>query len=184
MRRWQDELAALRRSAPDQDKKWLSEHTKRCPQVRAAAACLALQPPAVCPTAAAACLPSPLPLLVAPALAAAPRGAAAGPWSPHPPHPLAVPPPPALCPPQCQAHTQKEGGCLHMTCSSCRHEYCWACGRAWAQHSVETGGFYHCTRSSVVGLPEYAGGREGGGGGGAAAAPPVNWLADVWAACR
>lgn len=35
MRRWADELAALRQAAPDADRQWLARNSKRCPQCRA-----------------------------------------------------------------------------------------------------------------------------------------------------
>lgn len=34
---------------------------------------------------------------------------------------------------------QKNGGCLHMTCRVCGHEWCWNCGRSWREHRPETG---------------------------------------------
>jgi hypothetical protein len=43
---------------------------------------------------------------------------------------------------------------MHMTCSQCRHEFCWLCQGPWAEHGERTGGFYNCNR---------CGGREGGG---------------------
>ena len=33
-----------------------------------------------------------------------------------------------------------------MTCSQCRHEFCWLCHGAWADHGERTGGFYNCNR--------------------------------------
>ena len=30
--------------------------------------------------------------------------------------------------PKCKSQTQKNGGCFHMTCQSCKYEYCWTCG--------------------------------------------------------
>jgi hypothetical protein len=44
------------------------------------------------------------------------------------------------CPnPRCRVPTQKNGGCMHMTCSSCRVHWCWVCKRyfhgRWHGHS-------------------------------------------------
>ena len=30
--------------------------------------------------------------------------------------------------PKCKSQTQKNGGCFHMTCQTCKFEYCWTCG--------------------------------------------------------
>ena len=35
MRRWGEELAVLRRQAPDADRRWLTANTKRCPTCKA-----------------------------------------------------------------------------------------------------------------------------------------------------
>jgi len=43
--------------------------------------------------------------------------------------------------PNCRARIQKNGGCIHMTCQNCRHEFCWVCTRQWRGHG---GGFYNC----------------------------------------
>jgi hypothetical protein len=29
--------------------------------------------------------------------------------------------------PNCRAHTEKNGGCNHMTCQACKHNWCWLC---------------------------------------------------------
>lgn len=31
-----------------------------------------------------------------------------------------------------------------MSCSQCRHEFCWKCKGDWAKHGSSTGGFYEC----------------------------------------
>lgn len=36
--------------------------------------------------------------------------------------------------PKCQTRIDKNGGCAHMTCSQCRHEFCWQCMQDWAAH--------------------------------------------------
>ncbi|TMW58070.1 hypothetical protein Poli38472_013544 [Pythium oligandrum] len=33
--------------------------------------------------------------------------------------------------PQCQMRIWKSEGCNHMTCTHCRHEYCWVCETKW-----------------------------------------------------
>jgi len=33
--------------------------------------------------------------------------------------------------PRCRANIQKDGGCNHMTCRACNHEFCWFHLRAW-----------------------------------------------------
>ena len=41
---------------------------------------------------------------------------------------------------------EKNGGCEHMTCRCCHHEFCWHCGRPWYRHpptcEVYEEGFY------------------------------------------
>jgi len=49
------------------------------------------------------------------------------------------------CPkPTCGVPIQKNDGCMHMVCESCRNEFCWLCLGDWAQHNSATGGFYKC----------------------------------------
>ncbi|XP_075993324.1 E3 ubiquitin-protein ligase parkin isoform X2 [Genypterus blacodes] len=33
--------------------------------------------------------------------------------------------------PQCSVPVERNGGCMHMTCSVCRAEWCWLCGVTW-----------------------------------------------------
>ncbi len=33
--------------------------------------------------------------------------------------------------PQCKTSVEKNGGCNHMTCNQCRHEFCWTCGATY-----------------------------------------------------
>eukprot|EP00742_Colponemidia_sp_Colp-10_P000319 GILJ01000356.1.p1 GENE.GILJ01000356.1~~GILJ01000356.1.p1 ORF type:complete len:494 (-),score=11.71 GILJ01000356.1:186-1667(-) len=33
--------------------------------------------------------------------------------------------------PKCRSSIQKNGGCPHMTCLKCHHQFCWKCGSAW-----------------------------------------------------
>merc|ERR1711879_537426 len=32
--------------------------------------------------------------------------------------------------PHCGVNTMKDGGCMYMTCSSCRKHWCWQCGKS------------------------------------------------------
>ncbi|ODV86286.1 hypothetical protein CANARDRAFT_27531 [[Candida] arabinofermentans NRRL YB-2248] len=37
--------------------------------------------------------------------------------------------------PGCQEPIEKNGGCNHMTCKSCHHEFCWVCMSDWSRHT-------------------------------------------------
>lgn len=46
--------------------------------------------------------------------------------------------------PKCTVDIEKNQGCMHMTCRSCKHEFCWICSGDWKTHGEKTGGFYNC----------------------------------------
>eukprot|EP01027_Heterolobosea_sp_BB2_P022237 GEZU01032728.1.p1 GENE.GEZU01032728.1~~GEZU01032728.1.p1 ORF type:complete len:506 (-),score=183.84 GEZU01032728.1:127-1644(-) len=48
--------------------------------------------------------------------------------------------------PKCNTAIEKNGGCNHMTCSRCRHEFCWICNGNWSEHGSNTGGYYSCNK--------------------------------------
>jgi ariadne-1 len=52
--------------------------------------------------------------------------------------------------PNCKAIIEKNGGCNHMTCKACAHEFCWMCGGAWSSHPKT---HYHCDAYKVENDP-------------------------------
>ncbi|BDA49808.1 probable E3 ubiquitin-protein ligase ARI7 [Coccomyxa sp. Obi] len=52
--------------------------------------------------------------------------------------------------PKCRRPIEKNQGCMHMTCSQCRYEFCWLCQGDWKEHGERTGGFYACNRYEVA----------------------------------
>lgn len=45
--------------------------------------------------------------------------------------------------PKCHSTIEKNGGCNHMTCRKCRHEFCWVCMGVWSEHGTS---WYNCNR--------------------------------------
>jgi ariadne-1 len=45
--------------------------------------------------------------------------------------------------PACGSSIEKNGGCNHMSCKKCKHEFCWICLGEWKKHG---GSFYECGR--------------------------------------
>ena len=48
--------------------------------------------------------------------------------------------------PKCKRPIEKTSGCMHMTCSQCKHDFCWMCLENWSDHGERTGGYYACNR--------------------------------------
>lgn len=48
--------------------------------------------------------------------------------------------------PKCDSKIEKNGGCMHMTCRKCLHEFCWICGGDFKAHL--------CTPNRAVSLKE------------------------------
>jgi len=48
---------------------------------------------------------------------------------------------------KCNSQIEKNGGCNHMTCKKCKHEFCWICGGDWRGHTACNG--YSESSSSV-----------------------------------
>ncbi|KAJ3018460.1 hypothetical protein HKX48_002885 [Thoreauomyces humboldtii] len=42
--------------------------------------------------------------------------------------------------PKCAAMIEKNGGCSHMHCRKCQHEFCWLCGNDWFAHNTTSHG--------------------------------------------
>lgn len=45
--------------------------------------------------------------------------------------------------PKCSSTIEKNGGCNHMTCRKCKHEFCWMCMGLWSEHGTS---WYSCNR--------------------------------------
>ncbi|TPX51356.1 hypothetical protein SeLEV6574_g00333 [Synchytrium endobioticum] len=44
---------------------------------------------------------------------------------------------------KCNSTIEKNGGCNHMTCKRCKHEFCWVCMGPWVDHGTQ---WYNCNR--------------------------------------
>ena len=52
--------------------------------------------------------------------------------------------------PECKRPIEKNMGCMHMTCTQCKYEFCWMCLGKWSEHGERTGGSYACNRYEAV----------------------------------
>ena len=52
--------------------------------------------------------------------------------------------------PECKRPIEKNMGCMHITCSQCKYEFCWMCQGKWSEHGERTGGYYACNRYETV----------------------------------
>ncbi|KAG4079792.1 hypothetical protein HA402_014923 [Bradysia odoriphaga] len=51
--------------------------------------------------------------------------------------------------PNCRIAIEKNGGCNHMKCFSCKHEFCWKCLVAWFRHTEYRCQFIHYTNTTA-----------------------------------
>lgn len=63
--------------------------------------------------------------------------------------------------PRCHICIEKNGGCNHMQCYNCKHDFCWMCLGDWKSHGSE---YYECSRykenPNVVNESAHAQARE------------------------
>lgn len=45
--------------------------------------------------------------------------------------------------PKCHICIEKNGGCNHMQCYTCKYDFCWMCLGDWKSHGSE---YYECSR--------------------------------------
>jgi ariadne-1 len=50
--------------------------------------------------------------------------------------------------PGCHKAIEKNEGCNHMTCSQCKHQFCWKCGRNWQDRNGPIHSFFECNQEN------------------------------------
>lgn len=48
--------------------------------------------------------------------------------------------------PNCKRPIEKNHGCNHMECRSCKYGFCWICLGKWSEHNNTSGGYYKCNK--------------------------------------
>ena len=46
----------------------------------------------------------------------------------------------------CRRAIEKNQGCNHMQCHTCKWNFCWVCLGKWAEHGSASGGYYKCNK--------------------------------------
>lgn len=52
--------------------------------------------------------------------------------------------------PSCKSSIEKNGGCKHMTCSRCKHEFCWECLTNWRYRFITGHDNFYCPKSNLM----------------------------------
>ena len=55
--------------------------------------------------------------------------------------------------PKCNVCIEKNGGCNHMQCYKCKHDFCWVCLGDWSAHGTS---YYECSKYKETGKEEDA----------------------------
>ncbi|EQC29544.1 hypothetical protein SDRG_12793 [Saprolegnia diclina VS20] len=51
---------------------------------------------------------------------------------------------------KCSVRIEKNQGCNHMSCKTCRHEFCWICMESWQSHFSGGTANYNCNRFNAT----------------------------------